>query len=252
MDCWGKLTKLPLMLSHSLCLEYALNWSSLWLILRLQVSLLLQVMPLFWEAVGILESICNLWVIATTSDGASPNRHFYRMHHSMDGDAEKSVCYRTINIASFIFFFRCCTSREAHKKLFISLWKWNLHTVYVKWWIIYPIRSSTSRNYSTRTLIMALSYFPSWHMSISTSTHIQSWGSILLLKSWVQQLLLYFSHLALQKQQQQQSFVRWWMVSLTASMCGAQKSMRGSESHFLHLTHPSMMKGLFKFSSWKA
>ena len=67
-----------------------------------------QLMPLFWEAVGILESSCNLWVIATTSDGASPNRRFYRMHHSMDGDAGKSVCYRTINIFAphrFIYFF---------------------------------------------------------------------------------------------------------------------------------------------------
>ena len=33
-----------------------------------------QMMPLFWEAVGILETPCNLWVIAATLDGASPNR----------------------------------------------------------------------------------------------------------------------------------------------------------------------------------
>lgn len=35
-----------------------------------------QLIPLFWEAVGILETACNLWVIAATSDGASPNRRF--------------------------------------------------------------------------------------------------------------------------------------------------------------------------------
>ena len=29
-----------------------------------------QLMPLFWEAVCILETSCNLWVIAATSDGA--------------------------------------------------------------------------------------------------------------------------------------------------------------------------------------
>lgn len=34
-----------------------------------------QLMPLFWEAVCILESTCNLWVVAATSDGASPNRN---------------------------------------------------------------------------------------------------------------------------------------------------------------------------------
>ena len=37
-------------------------------------------MPLFWEAIGVLELTCNLWVIAGTSDGASPNRRLYRMH----------------------------------------------------------------------------------------------------------------------------------------------------------------------------
>ena len=37
-----------------------------------------QLMPIFWEAVCILETTCNLWVIAATSDGASPNRRFYR------------------------------------------------------------------------------------------------------------------------------------------------------------------------------
>ena len=31
-----------------------------------------QLMPLFWEAVCILESTCNLWVVAATSDGFHP------------------------------------------------------------------------------------------------------------------------------------------------------------------------------------
>ena len=43
-----------------------------------------QLMPLFWEAVAILETTCNLWVIASTSDGASPNRRFYRLHKLLD------------------------------------------------------------------------------------------------------------------------------------------------------------------------
>ncbi|PFX17564.1 hypothetical protein AWC38_SpisGene18105 [Stylophora pistillata] len=67
-----------------------------------------QIMPLFWEAVAILELTCNLWVIASTSDGATPNRRFYRMHKSLDGNADKDVCYRTINLFApqrFIYFF---------------------------------------------------------------------------------------------------------------------------------------------------
>lgn len=66
-----------------------------------------QLMPIFWEAVFILETFCNLWVICTTSDGASPNRRFYRLHKSMDGDADTDVCYRTINLYAphrFIYF----------------------------------------------------------------------------------------------------------------------------------------------------
>ena len=33
-------------------------------------------MPLFWKAVSVLELVCNLWVWAAVSDGASPNRLF--------------------------------------------------------------------------------------------------------------------------------------------------------------------------------
>ena len=68
----------------------------------------IQLLPIFWEAVCILETSCNLWVIAATSDGASPNRSFYRMHKALDGDSGKEVCYRTINFYAphrFIYFF---------------------------------------------------------------------------------------------------------------------------------------------------
>ena len=36
-----------------------------------------QIMPLVWQAVCILELTCKLWVIATISDGTSPNRSFF-------------------------------------------------------------------------------------------------------------------------------------------------------------------------------
>ena len=67
-----------------------------------------QLLPLFWEAVCILQSSCNLWVVAATSDGASPNRRFYRIHKPLDGDPEKDVCYRTVNLYvphRFVYFF---------------------------------------------------------------------------------------------------------------------------------------------------
>ena len=67
-----------------------------------------QLIPIFWEAVASLELLCNLWVIATTSDGASPNRRFFRLHKELDGMAGKDVTYRVINLFApwrFIYFF---------------------------------------------------------------------------------------------------------------------------------------------------
>jgi len=43
-----------------------------------------QLLPLFWEAVCILETTRNLWVIGTTSDGASLNKRLYRLHKPLD------------------------------------------------------------------------------------------------------------------------------------------------------------------------
>ena len=66
-----------------------------------------QLMPMFWQAVFVLEKLCNLWVIATTSDGASPNRRMYRMHSALN-DENDDVCYRTKNIyapSRYIYFF---------------------------------------------------------------------------------------------------------------------------------------------------
>ena len=60
-------------------------------------------MALFWEAVAILEYRCNLWVIAATSDGASPNRRFYQFHR-----VNEELCHKTENICAKwrnIYFF---------------------------------------------------------------------------------------------------------------------------------------------------
>ena len=39
------------------------------------------VMQIFWKTVSILELAYNLRVIAIASDGTSPNRKFYQIHH---------------------------------------------------------------------------------------------------------------------------------------------------------------------------
>ena len=56
----------------------------------------------------LLETTYNLWVIAATSDGASPNRRFYCLHKPLDGDADGDVCYRTVNLFAphqYVYFF---------------------------------------------------------------------------------------------------------------------------------------------------
>ena len=55
-----------------------------------------QLMPVFWEAGFCLEITCNLWVIAATADGASPNRRFFSLHLAL-GDVQGDVCYCTKN-----------------------------------------------------------------------------------------------------------------------------------------------------------
>ena len=66
-----------------------------------------QLIPLFWKALCILETTCSLWVFAATSDGASPNGRFYRLHKALNGDTGKNVCFRSINLYApyrFIYF----------------------------------------------------------------------------------------------------------------------------------------------------
>ncbi|XP_047124807.1 uncharacterized protein LOC124807192 isoform X3 [Hydra vulgaris] len=65
-----------------------------------------QIMSTFWKAVSVLELECALKVIAAVSDGASPNRLFYKMHKGMD-NIESFVVYRSKNIFAdrYIYFF---------------------------------------------------------------------------------------------------------------------------------------------------
>ena len=56
-----------------------------------------QLMPLFLEAMAILELLFNLWVIAVTSDLVSPYRRFYKMHKNLHIE-NTDICFKTINL----------------------------------------------------------------------------------------------------------------------------------------------------------
>ena len=102
-----------------------------------------QIFPLFWKAVSILERI-DLKVIAATCDGASPNRKFFRMHRNLDGNPEKGVVYRTINLMAkesrYIYFFadvphlvktaRNCLANSGSGRC--TRWMWN-SGMYILW-----------------------------------------------------------------------------------------------------------------------
>ena len=71
-----------------------------------------QLFPLFWKAVGILEENVGMKVVGVTSDRASPNRTMHRMHLHMtcikDMSVDVDVTYRILNIMAeeelYIYF----------------------------------------------------------------------------------------------------------------------------------------------------
>lgn len=72
-------------------------------------------LPLLWEAIGLLEIECNLWVVAVTSDGASANRALFEMHKNLDKTpaAADNFCNKTINLFApleICLLFRRCTA----------------------------------------------------------------------------------------------------------------------------------------------
>ena len=69
-----------------------------------------QLMSLFWKAVCVLEVACNLWICATVSDGASPNRRCYELHAGIsDNEVEPDeIVHSTVNLfcpSRKIYFF---------------------------------------------------------------------------------------------------------------------------------------------------
>ena len=67
-----------------------------------------QIMPLFWKAVPVLELVCNLWVCAAVSDGASPNRLFFELHADLMDPGSGDLVHYTTNLfapSRKIYFF---------------------------------------------------------------------------------------------------------------------------------------------------
>ena len=67
-----------------------------------------QVMPLFWEAVSVLELSLQLYVCAAVNDCASANRKCFRLHSSLAQDLKCDVVYKTLNVfamSRFIYLF---------------------------------------------------------------------------------------------------------------------------------------------------
>lgn len=62
------------------------------------------IFSLIWKAIGILEAICKLKVVACTCDGAAPNKSFIAMHGKKD---RKNPCFKSVNIydrTRFVYF----------------------------------------------------------------------------------------------------------------------------------------------------
>ena len=60
----------------------------------------IQLFPLFWKAVDIVEDNCNLQVVTVTSDAASSNQTMYHMHLQMEDNCNLQVVTVTSDAAS--------------------------------------------------------------------------------------------------------------------------------------------------------
>ena len=87
-------------------------------------------MSLFLQAVCILELTCTLWVVATTSDGACPNRSFFGLNKGLD----KNSGHRAVDLYEkhqYIFFLMDHIHKN-HQELFGTFWFWQVYSIDVK------------------------------------------------------------------------------------------------------------------------
>ena len=57
-----------------------------------------QIFNLFWQVVSVLELKADLWCVAATADGGSPNTKFFKLHEGLQGHSHTGVIYYTTNI----------------------------------------------------------------------------------------------------------------------------------------------------------
>ena len=105
-----------------------------------------QIFPLFWKALGICELECKFKVMATTCDGASPNRKFFLMHSRFSNSNAKKdavATYKTINLyypERYIYFIadpphllktaRNCIYSSGSGKCTRYMWNDGLHILW--------------------------------------------------------------------------------------------------------------------------
>ena len=176
-----------------------------------------QLIPLFWEAVCLLEITCNLWVIATTADGASPNRRFFRLHKAL-GDVQGHVCYRTKNLYAphrYIYFFsdaphlikttrNCLVHSGATKG---TRYMWN-NGLYVLW---QHITSMVYEDFDSGLKLLPRLTYEHVNRTAYSVTRVNLAAQVL--SSTVATVL---DHLGLQKQLVPLNSVKWLIVFLTA------------------------------------
>ena len=102
-----------------------------------------QLVPLFCQAILIIESTCNLWAVATTSDGASANRKFFKLHKELSNGNSDDITYSVMNMYApyrNIYFIsdaphvlktaRNCLYNSGHGKRSRYLWNQGEHLLW--------------------------------------------------------------------------------------------------------------------------
>ena len=62
------------------------------------VAISFQIFNLFWQVVSVLELKADLWCVAATANGGSPNRKVFKLHEGLQGHSHTGVIYYTTNI----------------------------------------------------------------------------------------------------------------------------------------------------------
>ena len=83
-------------------------------------ALSFKLMSLLYEAISIIELQRRLYIIATTSDGVSPNKRSYRLQKLLDDNPNSDIYYRSVIffVPIYLLFQRCIASHKNRLQLF--------------------------------------------------------------------------------------------------------------------------------------